>query len=413
MGWKSLLLISNPRKHQKVAILLVMAALLAGQLPVLAASAPSERVVVIGDIHGDLERLTSLLELSGLLDSQNKWVGGNSNLVITGDMTDRGSQVRAVMDLLIQLEKDASKRGGRVVTLMGNHEMMNIVGDLRYVTEEIYNSFADKKSEKRRKDAYKKHLKLLRRQAKNMEQPPPDDTPELENEWMEAHPLGFVEYRKAISSNGKYGRWLRKLPAVVKIGEAIFLHGGIHPSLTDFDLDEINKRVKLEVKNFDFLKKHFVQERLIADFYTYQGILAAVKARMDLLANKTSQRSETEKELLGAILEMGGWLTFNAKGPLWFRGYGRWTEEEGTQQVVNLLQRYKARYFVVGHTIKAERDILSRFGGRVFLVDTLLPSALQIQGDQFVAIYPDGKETLGETSLFPLSGDGSQATAAP
>jgi hypothetical protein len=408
MPWNFVSLLSSPKKIRVVAVLLVLFALVAGQLPVLAAvEAGADRVVVIGDIHGDLERLTFLLKLSRLLDSQGSWVGGSSILVVTGDMTDRGPQVRAVLDLLMRLEKEAPKQKGRVVTLMGNHEMMNIVGDLRYVTEEIYNSFADKKSEKRRRDAYQKYLKLLRRQSKELGRPLPEDTSELESRWMESHPPGFVEYRKALSPSGKYGRWLRKLPAVARIGEAIFLHGGIHPSLTDFELDEINKRVRLEVDNFDFLKSHFVREKLIADFCTYQEMVAAVKAKTELLTAEASKRNETELEYLRAVLDMGGWLTFSSNGPLWFRGFGRWTEEEGTPQVANLLRRYGASYFVVGHTIKAERDILRRFGGRVFLVDTLQPAALQIEGDQFVAIYPDGRRALAETSLPRHSGDGS------
>ena len=223
-------------------------------------AAENPRIVVMGDLHGDLPRLTELLRLSGLADANFEWIGGDATLVLTGDLMDRGPDVRGVMDLLMTLEKDASKRGGKVVTLFGNHEMMNIIGDLRYVTPEIYSRFADRQSEKRRTEAYKKYLRILRRQAREMGEPEPNDSPEQEARWMAEHPLGFVEYRKEMSRQGEYGRWLRKMPAVVKIGETIFLHGGIHPDLGGLGIDDINDRIKLEVENFDYITEFLVRE---------------------------------------------------------------------------------------------------------------------------------------------------------
>ena len=365
------------------------------------------RIVVMGDLHGDFPRLIELLQMSELADSQSKWVGGDAILVITGDLMDRGPQVRGVMDMLMALEKEAGKQKGKVVTLFGNHEMMNIIGDLRYVTPEIYASFADNKSEKRRKDAYKKYLKIRRRQARDMDQPEPAETPELEAEWMAERPLGFVEYREAMSRQGKYGRWLRKLPAIAQIGNTIFLHGGIHPELGSLGIDELNERIKQEVVNFDFITEYLVREDLIELFFMFDEVRLAVGSRLnqlnggvatggDSLAQNTglglSEQEQAEVDLLESFLDMGNWLAVHPNGPLWFRGYGKWTEEEGTQQVSELLRRYGADHFVVGHTITADRDIMERFGGRVFLVDTVQPSALEIDGGQFMGIYREGRE---------------------
>jgi len=376
------------------------------------ALAADSRIVVIGDLHGDLSRLTELLQISELADPQLNWVGGKSTLVVTGDMMDKGAQVRGVMDLLMSLENEARKKKGKVVTLFGNHEMMNIIGDLRYVTPEIYASFGDEKSEKRRKEAYKKFLRIRRRQLSGNDQPEPADTPEMEAKWMAERPLGFVEYRRAMSSQGEYGRWLRKLPAIAKLDNTIFLHGGIHPNLGNLGISELNERIKQEVANFDYTIEYLERQGLIEYFFTFDEMRIAVGTRLNRLIGGDggdtagegvsdvhtrrlllSDQEKFEVELLESYLNMGNWLSIHPDGPLWFRGYGKWTETEGNLQVSDLLQKYGADYFVVGHTITSDRDILQRFKGRVFLVDTVQPSALEIRGDQFTAIYREGRES--------------------
>ena len=103
-----------------------------------AAPAPDESsksVIAIGDVHGDFDDFVAILQHTGLIDKQHHWTGGKTTLVQVGDLLDRGPKPRDVMDLLMALEKEASKDGGRVESLLGNHEMMNIMGDLRYVTQ--------------------------------------------------------------------------------------------------------------------------------------------------------------------------------------------------------------------------------------------------------------------------------------
>ncbi len=92
----------------------------------------------------------SILKTTGLIDDSNKWTGGRTQLVQTGDYTDRGEGTRAVMDLLMALEPQAKAAGGRAVVLLGNHEVMNLIGETRDVTREIFATFADANSEKRR-----------------------------------------------------------------------------------------------------------------------------------------------------------------------------------------------------------------------------------------------------------------------
>ena len=104
---------------------------LASLFAAVAAAAP--RVVAVGDVHGDLTAFRAILKDAGLVDDRGAWTGGDAVLVQTGDLIDRGPSTRGVLDFVMALEKDAAKSGGSVVVLLGNHEVMNMTGDLRYV----------------------------------------------------------------------------------------------------------------------------------------------------------------------------------------------------------------------------------------------------------------------------------------
>ena len=186
--------------------------------------AGAESVVAIGDVHGDFDDFVAILRRTGLTDQQNHWTGGKTTFVQVGDLLDRGPKPREVMDLMMALEKEAVQAGGRVVGLLGNHEVMNIMGDLRYVTPANYASFADGNSEKRQKAAYVEYLKWKDSHASLFaELPQPMELTEAE--WMARHPAGFVEQREAFGPKGEYGEWLRGHPAVAEIDGIIFLHG--------------------------------------------------------------------------------------------------------------------------------------------------------------------------------------------
>src|SRR5262245_1232834 len=91
------------------------------------------RIVAVGDIHGAGTGLAQILQAAGLIDGQRKWIGGTARLVQTGDILDRGPEVREAIDLLIRLEGEARRAGGRVDVLFGNHEGMNVLRDYRDV----------------------------------------------------------------------------------------------------------------------------------------------------------------------------------------------------------------------------------------------------------------------------------------
>jgi hypothetical protein len=350
--------------------------------PATGATVPT-RVVAVGDIHGDFDALVSILRETGIIDAQHNWSGGSATLVQTGDFLDRGAQHRQVMDLFMTLEEQAAAQNGRVVVLLGNHEMMNLMGDLRYVSPQVYSSFVDGNSEQRGRKAYQDYLELLKK----------DPEPEFERIWMQAHPPGFFEYREALDPEGEYGRWLRERPAVLQIADTLFLHGGIHPDLTSLKVEEMNQRVKSEIQAFDRFTRYMVQEQLILPFFALEEIRAAAEAELE--------RGEGIG-VLKDFLAYGGWLSNDPEGPLWFRGFARWSEEEGRKYLPDLLEAYHAKHFVVGHTPQFPGGIRVRFGGKIFLIDTGLSSvytggrasALEIREGKFTAIYLEGRQEL-------------------
>ena len=175
-----------------MGLLLVLAGMTLSQQATAATASP--RVVAVGDIHGDFDALVEILQETGLIDAEQRWIGGDAVLVQTGDFLDRGSKVR---------------------------EVMNLMGDLRDVAKEAYLSFVGENSEKRRQEAYQDDLELYKRRSQLLGQEP-SITTKFEKQWMQSHPPGFLEYRDALQPHGKYGGWLRKRPAIVQIGDTLF-----------------------------------------------------------------------------------------------------------------------------------------------------------------------------------------------
>jgi hypothetical protein len=163
-----------------------------------------DRVVAIGDLHGDLDNAVSALRLAKLVDEAGNWSGGRTTLVQTGDTTDRGPDSKAVIDLLDALRPQAAAAGGRVVMLLGNHEVMNLVGDWRYVSPGDLEAFG-----------------------------------------------GLDARKRAFAPTGEYGVLLSKLDATALVGDAIFVHGGIAPDWAEHGIDGINDRIRAAITGGD------------------------------------------------------------------------------------------------------------------------------------------------------------------
>src|SRR3954471_22640523 len=101
-----------------------------------------ERIVAIGDLHGDVAALRATLRLAGAIDEAGKWIGGKLVVVQTGDQLDRGDDEPQILDLFQRLRIEAAAAGGAVHVLNGNHEVMNVQADFRYVTPDGFHDFS-------------------------------------------------------------------------------------------------------------------------------------------------------------------------------------------------------------------------------------------------------------------------------
>jgi len=370
----------------KVQAILAIIVALTGAI-FLAAPADTPRLVAIADIHGDYDAFVGILQRASLIDASKHWSGKNAILVQTGDYLDRGPKARQVMELLMELQKDAPRQGGKAIVLLGNHETMNIYGDMLYVTDVDFASYTDDRSEKRRQTAYEAYAALTSAAAKMSKE-----------EWMKSHPPGFVEQRDALGPNGKYGKWLRTLPAIAKVDDSVFLHGGIKPELAAMKIEQMNQRIGEEIKAFDSVEKYMVDEKIALPFFNLDELTNAAKAGL-----KDAKDNSDRKKYLEAFLAYPSWLSMNPDGPLWFRGYAQWTDSEGAPQIKKLSELFGVARFVVGHTPQPGGQISKRFGGLVYLIDTGMlstyveggrASALEIVNGKITAIYPNETKVL-------------------
>lgn len=322
-------------------------------------SAPA--VIAVGDVHGAFDAFVEILQKAGVINAQKKWMAGQSIFILTGDFLDRGARSKDVMDLLMNLEKQS---GGRAVVLLGNHEVMNMIGDLRYVTAAEYATYADGRSSSRQAEAYRAYARFLKRRAISLKQQEPVLDAEAEKAWKAAHPPGYVEHREAFGPKGKYGSWLRTKNIVARVADTLFLHGGIHPGIVKLSVDDINAKARKELEMFDTLKRDLEREGVILPFLSLQEVADIAQQELQLQPG-----SEAFKNRLQSIIAINDWMIAFRDGPLWFRGYDRWSVEEGTPLVKQLTDFYKVKRIVVGHTPQPGK-ITIRFDSRIALIDT-------------------------------------------
>ncbi len=375
-----------------------------------APAAEQTRVVAIGDVHGAYPEFVSILQRTGLIDKDNQWIGGSSVLVQTGDIPDRGPGTRECLDLLMELERQAEKQNGRVIALLGNHEVMNMIGDLRYVSLPEYQAFATEKSEQLREQAYQEYRKFLAGRNSRRRQPPVPDDEATRQKWLAEHPPGFFEQRDAYGAQGLYGRWLRKHDAVAQVGEVLFLHGGLDPKLRFRSIAELNDRIRSELATFDSLWQSLADKKII---WRYSKLEEALREVQDEAA--AGLRDPDAAEKVQKLLTLPGWMLVLPEGPLWYRGYAQQPEDKLKSGLEALLSRLKAKRVVVGHSPTASHRITPRFDNQVFLIDTGMlqayfrgqASALEIQNGRFTGLYPNGEQQvlLGvpSTAAIPAS----------
>lgn len=376
------------------------------------------RVVAIGDVHGSDDGFVAILRTAGLIDQDRHWSGGTATLVQTGDVTDRGAGVKRVLDLVRTLAQEAPKAGGRVVPVLGNHEVMNLLGELRDVTPAICASFAAANAEATREKAWADYLALVARRARLRRGESPLALTRTREGFLQAFQPGCIEYRLAFSPQGDYGRYLRELPIAAKVQGTVFMHAGASPLAAHATLDQLNTQARDELKRFDRFLERLVRANLAEPWFRLEDIVAVAAAEVRWTTARIADGkargeapdlSDVDISLVREAAEILGidrWSLLAGDGPLWYRGYA--TADEATLEApfTALLKFWDAERLVVGHTPAPPFQVRARLQGRVFVIDTgmLVPvykgtgSALDIDAGRVTALYADGTRT----PLVPL-----------
>jgi hypothetical protein len=196
--------------------------------PELRVTAPG-RVVAIGDLHGDIGQARRALRAAGVLDDEDdagnpRWVGGDATVVQLGDILDRGDDEIGILILLQKLDKEARKEGGRVYVLNGNHEVLNVSGDFRYVSRGAFGEST----------RFSQHLVKLFgdkfRDAFGVDE---------EDAWTRQSKARIGLF----SPGGPLAQQLSMHHTVLIVNDTVFAHGGLVPRHVEFGLDNLNRAV--------------------------------------------------------------------------------------------------------------------------------------------------------------------------
>lgn len=310
-----------------------------------------ERVVAIGDLHGDYGQYIKVMQSAGLINKGGKWSGGETHLVQTGDITDRGDDSRKIIDHLVKLKKQAKKKGGYVHLLIGNHETMNVIGDLRYVAPGEFKAFATKNSKRLQNLQWERQVEWMQ---VNVPEFAEMDLETYRQDWEKQVPLGWVEHRQAWSFKGAYGKWVEDNQVAIQVNDTIFLHGGISEKYCKFSLQSLTEQVIVAMQNND---------------------PSIVTAMNDPL------------------------------GPVWYRGLAEKdeTDEIYGQTLDNILKRYGAKRIVFGHTptggvvwprfdqrvVANDTGIATHYGAHKGVLELTSKGATAIYGDQRIPLPAD------------------------
>jgi hypothetical protein len=150
----------------------------------------TDSLVAISDIEGNFDAFRRLLTASKVMSNDYRWTFGTGHLVLLGDFFDRGLHVTECLWLIYHLEQEAEKAGGKVHFILGNHDIMNMGNDLRYVRKKYFENAV----------------------------------------------LLEVHYPDLFKSDTELGRWLQTKNIAEKIGDMLFVHGGFSQEVNDLSL---------------------------------------------------------------------------------------------------------------------------------------------------------------------------------
>ncbi len=306
-----------------------------------------EAVYVVGDVHGAYEEIVSTLKTTSLINTNLDWTGGESHFVSLGDLMDRGPSTRKILDLYMKLQIQASQVGGKFHVVLGNHEIMNLTGDLRYVSNKEIQEFQTDESDEQRTQAYELYL------SKNKLESNQQNRENFDNKYLP----GYFAQKEAYSMAGKYGKWLLNLPFVIRINDQLFAHGGLSKQVKNVSLNEFNKMQKTNLHNYLTSWSKLMDNKNIPFEPTFHERAEAVKGLKNSLARKTFLKSKKQ-------------LLFSSVGATWYRGNAICHPYFETDNLSLVLKNWKAKRLWVGHTTSNKRVPLTRLNDKLRIIDT-------------------------------------------
>ena len=335
-----------------------------------------DRVVAFADVHGAYAELLALLRDTGMVDGQDRWAAGRTHLVSLGDLLDRGADSRKAMDLLMRLEGEARAQGGQVHVVLGNHETMNVLGDLRYVDPGEYASFADLESA-----AERAQLRQAWEGARGAGSGEAFDR---------RFPPGYFGHRAAFSSQGRYGQWLLSLPVAIAINDTLYMHAGPSAILAGMTLEEVNLRYRTALTDYLGLAGQLEEAKLLQadDEYDARSQVARDRLAASEAAGGTPDPAMTD--LTRRFDAAAGSELISQHGPNWYRGPAICNEAAEADTLLPLLRQFGVARLVVGHTPTRTLRVTARFDGRVIKLDTGMNRAVYKGRGSALSLDPSG-----------------------
>lgn len=388
---------SSTRQYSRGLALLGMAAVVVGGIrPVHADESAQlswqgvERVIAFADVHGAYSELTALLQRAGVVDTDLHWNAGRTHVVSLGDLLDRGDDSRKVMDLLMRLQQEAAAAGGRLHVTLGNHEAMNLLGDLRYVSPGEFASYVAEEPVGQR-DALR--TEWLARSG-------PGSGAAFDQQF----PPGYFGHRAALAPGARYGQWLLAQPVALVINDTLFMHGGPSALLAGKSLPEINLRYRTAVSDYLGALESMERSGLVRpeDPFAQRATLAKQRLEAAPVGDNAAQMARAEAVQRFVAADGNPWL--EREGPNWYRGAALCNACSEADILNPVLEGLGVGRLVIGHTVARTVRVASRFDGRVIKLDAGMnreayhghAAALLIEKGEVRVIYGDDREAPRE-----------------
>lgn len=283
------------------------------------------RIVAVGDIHGDLLNAHRVLQMARVVDEDGLWTGEVDVFVQTGDIIDRGDDTIALYEWLEELREQAHGMGGSVVSLLGNHEWMNAIGDWRYVFPSEIETF------------------------------------------------GSISARqKAVTTGWLANIWASNYTTAARLP----LHGLLGPPNTDYPPPEDSQYVRANAGPLSHAAFSFVHGGLAPSYPNLQPFPSAINNISASLLHRLRSRDPQPPPHpphsypglpVGTTREEA--RLYGSDGPLWYRGWAEENEAKVCAQVNQVLEKTGTRRMVMGHTPNLH-SIVAKCGGKVLIIDT-------------------------------------------